>query len=218
VQDFSQNGEQQIILDYFSKHPEANRYCVDAGAFDGEHGSNSRALLLSGWGGVLIEPDPRTFSRANNLYLDRNDIVCVRRALSTKRGLTRMMFSEGPPGTPEDIQWQYAQVNSLKKSFTSHYETVHNYKYRKAFVFITTLERVLKKVDAPVDIGFMSIDCEAMDLDIVKTMNFSRYRPQLLCVECDDHWLGQFESILNPQGFHVIGRTIANAFFERAKT
>jgi hypothetical protein len=78
LRDFSQNGEQPIILDFFDSHPGARHYCVDAGAFDGVTGSNSRALFLQGWSGVLVEPDPRTFARLASLYADRPDVRCVR--------------------------------------------------------------------------------------------------------------------------------------------
>ncbi len=41
-QDFSQYGEQRIILDFFSGCTEGfNSYCVDAGAYEGRTGRNS---------------------------------------------------------------------------------------------------------------------------------------------------------------------------------
>ena len=42
--DFSQYGEQQLILTYVRGHPDLPRFSVDAGAFDGVTGSNTRAL------------------------------------------------------------------------------------------------------------------------------------------------------------------------------
>ena len=74
VRDYSQHGEQQLIWGYFADHRSGfSHYCVDAGAYDGVIGSNTRAMLKSGWAGLLIEPNPRTFERLRALYEDRPD-------------------------------------------------------------------------------------------------------------------------------------------------
>jgi FkbM family methyltransferase len=213
VQDFSQYGEQRIILAYFEQHPDAPRYCVDAGAFDGITGSNSRALFLGGWSGVLIEPDPRTFARLEALYAERQDMTCIRKALSDKIRLRRMQFTEGPPGTNPEDQWQYAQVNTLSKPFAAAYKRDYNYVYRISWIWTTTLTRALKKANAPNDIGFMSIDCEGEDMKVVKELDFSRYRPRLLCLESDENTRGAYSDIVGPHGYTYYAHTAANTFF-----
>jgi FkbM family methyltransferase len=213
VQDFSQYGEQPIILDYFERHPGAPRYCVDAGAFDGITGSNSRALFLIGWSGVLVEPDPRTFARLKHLYADRADVTCLRKALSDKVRLRRMQFTDGPPGTKQEDQWQYAQVNTLSKPFAMMYKRDYDYIYRTSWIWTTTLMRALRKANAPRDMGFMSIDCEGEDIKVVKQFDFSRYRPRLLCLESDENTRNLFLDILAPYGYTYRVHTAANTFF-----
>src|SRR5215831_14999276 len=118
-QDFSQYGEQRIILDFFSRCSTGfNSYCVDAGAYDGIVGSNSRALFLNGWRGVVIEPNPRTFARLQTLYANRPDIVCVQKGLSNVRqDNVPMKFAIGPVNTAEEDKWKYAQVSTLHDSW-----------------------------------------------------------------------------------------------------
>ena len=58
MNDFSQWGEQTHILQYFG--PRTGRF-LDLGAHDGVHLSNTRALALLGWQGVLVEADPERF-------------------------------------------------------------------------------------------------------------------------------------------------------------
>src|SRR5262245_44685352 len=130
-QDFSQYGEQRIILDFFSRCSTGfNSYCVDAGAYDGIIGSNSRALFLNGWRGVVIEPNPRVFAGLKALYADRPDITCVQRALSdTCRDNVVMKFSTGPEGTLEEDKWKYAQVSTLNNAFAASYEKDYGYVY-----------------------------------------------------------------------------------------
>ena len=119
--DFSQYGEQPIILDFFARHTDAPHYCVDAGAYDGVIGSNSRALFLQGWSGIVIEPDPRTFSRVPPCMRIGPTYTHIRRALSNRTGLARMRFTQGPPGTKSEDEWKYAQVNTLSERFAKHF-------------------------------------------------------------------------------------------------
>jgi len=62
---YSQNNEQQIIMKYFG---DRKGRLLDIGANDGVTLSNSRALMLSGWEGVLVEPSPQAFARLSNVY------------------------------------------------------------------------------------------------------------------------------------------------------
>ena len=65
--DYSQNGEQPIILDLWAAHqklerkdqpvPHPGRF-LEIGAWDPIHFSNTRALIELGWSGVIIEPSP----------------------------------------------------------------------------------------------------------------------------------------------------------------
>lgn len=216
IKDYSQYGEQKLILEFFDEHRDAPRYCVDAGAYEGEIGSNSRALFLRGWAGVVIEPDPRSFARLNVLYEGRKDVARLRRALSDRVGLRRMRFCKGPPGTKPEDEWQYAQVNTLSERFANAYVKEHNYRYRSSFVVTTTIKRALRKVMAPRDIGFMSIDCEAEDMIIVQSLDFDEHRPRLLCIECGEdqpETRGRFASIVGRHGYRYCGQTLANAFF-----
>ena len=213
--DFSQHGEQRIIFDWLNseKGRRCPTYCVDAGAYDGVVGSNSRALFLSGWGGLVIEPDPRTFARLRTLYSGRPDIVCRRVALSDRRRLARMHFSAGPAGTEASEEWKFAQVNTLSPSFAGEFEQNHGYRYRSSWCMVTTLTSVLKRARAPRDIGFLSIDCEGEDLKIITAFDFSRYRPRLICVESDDHNRSFYADEFAKSDYHYYAHTAGNTFF-----
>jgi FkbM family methyltransferase len=213
VHDYSQYGEQALIMDYFEKYPNSSRYCVDVGAFDGVTGSNSRALFLSGWNGLVVEPDPRTFARVSSLYEDRPDVFCLRRALSDRFGIRWMQFCKGPRGTPREIEWQYAQVNTFSRLFAKSYVADHNYQYRTSLVRVTTLTRALRWARAPLDIGFMSIDCEGEDLAVLKGLDLTTYRPRLICVECNDETRKIYAGPLEASGYEFYGSTPANSLF-----
>jgi FkbM family methyltransferase len=214
-QDFSQNGEQRIILDFFSRRSgRFNAYCVDAGAYDGVIGSNSRALFLNGWRGVVIEPNPRTFARLRAVYVDHPDVTCVQRTLSdTRREKVEMKLATGPAGTAEEDKWKYGQVSTLHNAFAAPYEKDLGYVYEASTVSTDTLTNVLREVGAPRDIGFLSIDCEGEDIKIVRELDLKNFRPLLICVEADESSRHLFAEIIEPQGYALHAYTVANAFF-----
>jgi hypothetical protein len=53
---FSQNNEEQVILNYFRDQAPASLHFLDIGANDGLNFSNIRQLALNGWNGACLEP------------------------------------------------------------------------------------------------------------------------------------------------------------------
>ena len=83
----SQNGEDGILARIFDciRNDATTRWCVDVGAWDGKHWSNTYSLLHNGgWSGVLIEADADKFRELSALYADRNNIVCLEQAVSVE--------------------------------------------------------------------------------------------------------------------------------------
>ena len=83
----SQNGEDGIIKRLFELLPFAEkRHCVDVGAWDGVHLSNTYSLLVdetnqhtqSEWSGVLIEADQERFEELKTLHNQLDNIaICA---------------------------------------------------------------------------------------------------------------------------------------------
>ena len=83
----SQNGEDGILRKIFDDilppiENNEKRYCVDVGAWDGKHLSNTYSLLVEpsgsscSWRGVLIEGDPDKFRELKGLH-DPLGNICV---------------------------------------------------------------------------------------------------------------------------------------------
>jgi hypothetical protein len=95
----SQNGEDGIIRRIFQllPHPDhgAIRTCVDVGAWDGRHLSNTFSLLFGHnredddsrhqWKGVLIEADPLKFRQLQDLH-SQTDNICICASVSCQVG------------------------------------------------------------------------------------------------------------------------------------
>ena len=95
MHDHSQNGEQLIITRYFQGRERG--VLLSVGENDGTTLSNSRALMLDGWHGILVEPSPAAFYKLCETYgapeCDRNleqvavgNAILVRAAITTQNG------------------------------------------------------------------------------------------------------------------------------------
>lgn len=73
---FSQCGQDGVIAAILEKMRCTGGYCVEFGAWDGIHLSNTRRLLMQPqWAGCLIESDPVRFKSLDLLYTNRPDVV-----------------------------------------------------------------------------------------------------------------------------------------------
>jgi FkbM family methyltransferase len=218
IRDYSQHGEQQLILTFFRQNPDGfSRYCVDAGAYDGVVGSNSRALFEAGWSGLAIEPNPRTFERLKALYASRPDIACVQLAVSDHDASgVEMQFAVGPEGVAEEDKWKYAQVSTLNDDFAESYRRDLAYRYETSSVDIVELGALMRRMNVPRDLGFLSIDCEGEDIKIVRRLDLHEFRPRLICVESDDNNRHFYAEVLEPKGYRYFGHTAGNTLFSRS--
>ena len=70
MKDYSQNGEQHVILAVFEALGIEKGHLVDLGAGDGYTMSNSRALLEKGWTGDLYDGDPKGAKDVQQVWID----------------------------------------------------------------------------------------------------------------------------------------------------
>lgn len=216
LRDYSQQNEQATIGRFLQETAVPySPFFVDAGAYDGVTGSNSRFLAELGWGGIAIEPTPDAFAQLERLYADNPAVRCVRCAVSDYAAdEVEMLVAEGPEGVPEEIRWHYSQVSTLNPWFAQGVVEEHGYRYRSVRVPVRPLARLLDDNGCPSDLAALFVDCEGEDLRIIRGFDFGRYRPRLISVETDDANRPQFAAALTPHGYAEYGRTAVNTFFQ----
>lgn len=75
---FSQNGEDGVIERILELIPETSRWCVELGAWDGKHLSNTHHLMIHrGWSGVFIEGNPVKANELKRTYADNAGATCI---------------------------------------------------------------------------------------------------------------------------------------------
>jgi hypothetical protein len=75
---FSQTGEDGILEKVFEIIGTSNKWCVEFGAWDGEHYSNTAHLVQNkGWSGIFIEADQERFQELKATYTDLSRVIAI---------------------------------------------------------------------------------------------------------------------------------------------
>jgi FkbM family methyltransferase len=194
-----QYGEEKIILPFFKN--KRNGLVVEVGAADGEEFSNSRFLIRDyGWRGILIEPEPEQFARLKVLYDDDPSVVVIQSACGLRSGL--IDFYPARTGSTALPEWRdlVQQLGHEKVGPTIK-------------VFCDTLDRLLFNVNCPREIDFLSVDCEGMDLEVLKSMSWASYHVGLVCTEVGTSLPSGVVQLMEEVGFSYHARTNGNGFW-----
>jgi hypothetical protein len=82
---FSQTGEDGIIEKILEVLPQNDKWCVEFGAWDGLHLTNTRYLIESkGFSSVLIEAGTKKFSKLQQNYSQRDDVITLNKFVGYK--------------------------------------------------------------------------------------------------------------------------------------
>jgi isopenicillin N synthase-like dioxygenase len=121
----SQSGEDGIIKRLFELLPQptgiAQRWCVDVGAWDGKHLSNTFSLLVptpsdcqSNWKGVLIEADPEKVLSLRNMHdpLGNTSVnVTISCSPNSPLNLVNTLKKEAPEEMPSNFDFLCIDVD-----------------------------------------------------------------------------------------------------------
>jgi FkbM family methyltransferase len=173
---YAQQGEDLIIEDVLREiHIEGPITYLDIGAYDPIYHSNTYLFYKAGGHGVLVEPNPSKVRRLEWVR-PRDRTLNVGVGTTPERSTSDYYVIGGP---------SKGALNTFSKEEA---EMLHRHSAGEHFI-----EKVVK---LPLDnintiiqqeLGaaptLLSIDTEGMDLDILKTLDFDRFRPDVICVE-----------------------------------
>jgi|SRR3989344_3755022 len=199
---YSQFGEDMVLRDLFNS--QKNGFYVDVGAHHPERFSNTYWFYRRGWSGINIDATPgsmREFDRKRPR--DTN----IETAVSEKQGeLTFFTFEKG-------------SFNTLSKE-VSVKQVKANQKIKKEVkVKSNRLENILRQYMPPnQEINFMSIDAEGMDLEVLKSNDWQKYKPKVIAIEesgfdLENPGRSQIFSYLKERGYKLIRSTGKTIFF-----
>jgi hypothetical protein len=171
---YSQFGEDTLILEWLSSKDFklSSKYYVDIGAYHPTRFSNTKLLNLLGWKGINVDPNPHTIELFNQQR--PHDINLNIGIASSHRIADLFCFQEGAINT-FDIENAKALVNQGWK-FNGKHEI-------ELFSLNEVLEKYLPQEIKNAGIGFLDIDCEGLDSEIILNFDIETYRPAIISIE-----------------------------------
>lgn len=166
---FSQFGEDMAVLRWVDRLGAPPVY-VDVGCFHPIHFSNTLLLHKRGWRGVNVDLDERRIALFDRLRPGDHNVAA---ALSDgERDLKVVLYGAGltdrlaPPGE--------AAADSL----------IGERPVGERAVRTRTLQDVLRTCPWPVDrIGYLNIDCEGHDIEVLRGIDLGAFRPAVVTIE-----------------------------------
>jgi len=163
-QSFSQEGEDVLLKRIFDHTP--NGFYVDIGAHHPFRFSNTKLLYDRGWRGINIDANPEVLPLFEQ---HRSRDINLNLGVGTLEGKMKYHMFDHPA------------LNSFDDSVLSRLKDRHK---KTIEVQVTSLEQILT-VHLPqgMPINFFSIDVEGWDLEVLKSNDWSRFRPTFILVE-----------------------------------
>ncbi|MCF8160594.1 MAG: FkbM family methyltransferase [Polaromonas sp.] len=161
---YSQNHE-DVLLWRALKHVEHGFY-VDVGANDPSDDSVTRSLYERGWSGINVEPLARHI-RALQAQRPRDINLCV--AVGAQEGEIEI-FDTAVRG------WATANADVARA------HRANGVQVRASKVPLRRLDGILAEF-APAQVHFLKIDVEGFEEDVLRGMDFARWRPWVVVVE-----------------------------------
>ena len=201
---YSQVGQDKFVNEQFFKDMK-NGVFVDIGAYDGITGSNSYFFEKElNWKGICVEPMPESFDKLKKL----RNCTCIQGAVAeeNKKG----MFLQIP---------DYAdQLSGLvEKYHPSHLEKIKN--VEKSYGVPTKIIEVqcytfneLMAKEGITHINFLSVDTEGNEFEILKMIDWEKYKIDVITVE-DNYNDPRFETLLLSKGYQIGGRLWPDIIF-----
>ena len=148
---YGQNNEDDKVVEYFSGKTDGK--FIDIGAFHIETFSNTRALYLNGWKGIMVEPAPINWKAIADHYANDSEMVVLNVAIGDNNGEIDFYDSGGDA------------VGSSALSHTSKWEAA-GVKYTKIKVQQVGVVEFMEKYAR--DCDMLSLDTESSNMSIFR--------------------------------------------------
>lgn len=201
---FAQVGEDMILAGYFSDKREAGFY-VDIGANHPYIYSNTYKFYLQGWRGINVDANPGTKKLFDAI---RPNDITIETGVSLH------------PGDLDFYRFENNVFNTLDKQIAEQHCKEFSIDVKEIIKIKTrTLAGILKAYLPPLQkIDFMSIDVEGLDMEVLRSNDWSAYKPEVLVVECVYADYADIQSMemvkyLKELGYSFFAKTFSSFFF-----
>lgn len=201
---FGQVGEDKILEQYFINKKEPGFY-VDIGANHPYIYSNTYKFYLKGWRGINVDANPGTKKLFDGI---RPHDINIETGVSLHPG--ELNFYQFENNVFNTMDRQTAEQHC--KEFSISIKEVIRVQTRSLADILDTNLPTGQKID------FMSIDVEGLDMEVLRSNNWEKYKPEVLVVECvyadyDDIQNMETAVYLKQLGYTFFAKTFSTFFF-----
>lgn len=203
---FAFTGEDRILESLYRPLVSHNGFYVDVGCNHPKFLSNTYTFYRRGWRGVCVDANQMLIKKFAYLR-PRDTAVC---ALVSNDVSSRSFY--------------LAENNVLSTTEQTNLqgEDMRGIKTKKVEMIPQTLTSILEEANTPTTFDLLSVDTEEHDLQVIQSLDFSRYTPKLIIAEDElfniknpsDNKLVQH---LEKQGYTLSGYLLKNLYFELNK-
>jgi FkbM family methyltransferase len=207
----SQFGQDFFVLCCLLVAPDIPHFFIEAGAADGIQWSNTKILeAICGWRGILVEP-----CKAYETLLHNNRTSTVdTRCLASVSG-NKVLFREVSPAC---LEFPYSSpelscVDQLMPDdWASNARSNNSITYE---VETVSFDHLMSTHASPYHIGYLSLDTEGSEMQILSSIDFSRYVIDIVTVEHNFrvHDMRQIKAFMEEKGFMVVLEDLSHCDF-----
>ena len=204
---YAQCGEDLIIDFLFTNYLKIKKPSYpDIGAHHPSYLSNTYLFYKKGCKGVCIEPDPTLFYQIKK---KRPKDICLNIGIGTKQ--------------EESTDFYIMSAKALNTCSKKEAERIQNYGNQKIEKVIKIPLVIINKIieeyfdECP---NLISLDIEGLDFEILKSLNFNLYKPEVICAETltytEDKSETKIQNIIDlivSKGYFIYADTFLNTIF-----
>jgi FkbM family methyltransferase len=176
-------------------------YYVDVGANDPIFNSNTKRFYDKGWCGINIEPGIEQFEKFRS---SRRRDINLNVGVGSIKG--KMVFYRVVGDST---------LSSFNKNVAMKMAEKYELKVAEEEVDVLRLIDICDEYVKGHQVDFMSVDAEGFDLDVLKSNDWSRFRPSLVMVEVDSQYKEIIEYMASHNYLHIFNNFHNAIFLDR---
>lgn len=158
----------RLVSIYFEKYAPTTGFYVEIGAYDGVSKNSTKILEANNWNGVCIEAHPERFK----LLQKNRNCRCINCAVWNTSGTV-----------------EFAIMPIKKRGWDGIVDTLNDRAkaYLPAANIVTIDSYTWDDLKLPNTIDYLQIDVEGAELEILKTIDFTKYNIKYICLEDNEY-------------------------------
>jgi FkbM family methyltransferase len=203
---YSQCGEDLIVDFVFNALGISKPSYLDIGAHHPTHLNNTYLFYQKGCKGVCIEPNPALFAKIQRIR-KRDICLNVGVGISLEREADFFVMSSDT-------------LSTFSRETAERYQSYGNQSIVKVIrIPLVPINDIIKEhfKDCP---DFVSLDVESMELEVLKTFDFTSFRPAVFCIETltytedkSERKIDEISALMHSKGYLTYADTYMNTIF-----